>query len=433
MSAATSCSAMKHYAYIDGTCEIRLPAGPIDVEIHKGPEYTPQSCCTSTLAPGKAGAAVRHRALDGPAPRGWYSGDTALSLSVASRGLARSRGGGSGRREPARRRSQSPGRSPHGVSAAVPNLLAFSGQRPALEIVGTLVVVNTLNAHPVLGQSRSAQLSSARLPAAFRRAGRARRLDLGGLVRSVPSQGRPRRLGGPRGRTKGAGFRYGEPLADLILGKVDVFEVDAFEDSPFDVVPGLVRLLNIGLRVPLAGGSGKDNNGMVLGSMRTYARLSGQEFTYKNWIEAIRAGRTFVTNGPLLSFTVDGQEPGGAATVLPAGRPLRIRAEAARRSLRPTGSDCRRQSRRGDGGKRFTGFGRSGNRFARSGFVLVGRPLPRGTSTTAPAGQSEGVRTHFPGLRPARRTTVPTGGRRDPSFPCRPGRDAPMGRRRSPL
>jgi hypothetical protein len=30
----------------------------------------------------------------------------------------------------------------------------------------------------------------------------------------------------------------------------------------------------------------------------------GQEFTYSNWIEAVRAGHTFVTNGPLLDFQV---------------------------------------------------------------------------------------------------------------------------------
>ena len=44
-----------------------------------------------------------------------------------------------------------------------------------------------------------------------------------------------------------------------------------------------------------------ESNRVLLGSPRTYARLqAGQEFTYKAWIEAVRAGRTFVTNGPLL-------------------------------------------------------------------------------------------------------------------------------------
>src|SRR5262249_59262512 len=88
-------------------------------------------------------------------------------------------------------------------------------------------------------------------------------------------------------------FPLGEPLADLILGKVDAFEIDFFEDSPFDVLSDWYVLLNCGFRVPLVGGSGKDSNGVALGRMRTYARLrSGEEFSYKNWIETVRAGRT---------------------------------------------------------------------------------------------------------------------------------------------
>ena len=31
----------KTFAYIDGACEIRLPVGPVQIEVHKGPEYTP--------------------------------------------------------------------------------------------------------------------------------------------------------------------------------------------------------------------------------------------------------------------------------------------------------------------------------------------------------------------------------------------------------
>ena len=54
--------------------------------------------------------------------------------------------------------------------------------------------------------------------------------------------------------------------------------------------------------VVLFDASGKETNGVALGAMRTYAQSSG-EFTYTNWIEAVRAGRTYVSNGPLLNFT----------------------------------------------------------------------------------------------------------------------------------
>jgi len=40
-----------------------------------------------------------------------------------------------------------------------------------------------------------------------------------------------------------------------------------------------------------------------------YARVDG-EFTYQNWMTALKQGRTFVTNSPVLTFTVNGHDPG---------------------------------------------------------------------------------------------------------------------------
>jgi hypothetical protein len=81
--------------------------------------------------------------------------------------------------------------------------------------------------------------------------------------------------------------------------------------------------------VTFVGASNKDSNLSTLGYTRTYAHLApGAPLTYANWIEAVRAGRTFVTNGPLLSFTVNDQEPGATIQVPHAGQTVRIRAEA---------------------------------------------------------------------------------------------------------
>ena len=54
---------------------------------------------------------------------------------------------------------------------------------------------------------------------------------------------------------------------------------------------------------------------------------------YKNWIEAVRAGRTFVTSGPLLSFTVNDQDPGAALDLSSGSASVHVRAEAS--CLRP--------------------------------------------------------------------------------------------------
>jgi hypothetical protein len=72
------------------------------------------------------------------------------------------------------------------------------------------------------------------------------------------------------------------------------------------------RLLNSGFRLPATGGT--DNFSNVWrdpsgGTARTYAKLEGP-LEYDSWIESVKAGRTFATNGPLLFFEVEGRGPG---------------------------------------------------------------------------------------------------------------------------
>src|SRR5262249_35678104 len=107
------------------------------------------------------------------------------------------------------------------------------------------------------------------------------------------------------------GSGYGERLADLILGKIDALELDPLWPLEDFAEDHWYSFLKCGCRIPLVGASAKTCNADLLGCWRTYARLQpGEEFTYRNWIEAVRAGRIFMTNGPILSFTVDGQDPG---------------------------------------------------------------------------------------------------------------------------
>jgi hypothetical protein len=315
---------MKPYAYIDGSCEVRLPAGPIRVEIHKGPEYT-SHCAETILGIGKMALRFNLNRWINLREERWHSGDMrahflsphAALLEAAAEDLAVVNVLAAECRVPGPYNREYP---------AIPNIVEFSGQRPALESPGHIVVVNTHNSHPLLGS-----------------------LGLLNCHRVVY----PLSFGGPEGREdwsladwcdqchrKGGlvvwtkvwheapDFAYGEPLADMILDKVDALEIDYFENSVFGVLADWYKLLNCGFRVPLVGGSGKDSNGVVLGAVRTYARLlPDQPLTYLSWIEAVRAGRTFVTNGPILFLTVDNEDP-GATLELAAGQPVHVRAQA---------------------------------------------------------------------------------------------------------
>jgi hypothetical protein len=304
----------KRYAYIDGTCEIRLPSGQLFIMVHKGPEY---NWLNQEVMLGVGQMAIR-LAIDRNSDlreEGWYSGDArchflpppAALLEAAAEDLAVVN-------------LLAVEYQVNETINAIPNILAFSGQTPALEMPGHMVVVNTFNQHPVLGCV--SLLNSHRMvyPLVF---GGAKGVEdwtvsawcdqchrKGGLVvwANVRPPNEPQLLAG-------------ELPADAILGKIDALEVVL--ELPAD----WYTLLEAGYRLPLVGASAKTSNRELLGAWRTYARLTpGESFSLPNWIEAIRGGRTFITRGPLLMFSVNEQDPGATVEVA-AGQKLRVRAE----------------------------------------------------------------------------------------------------------
>ncbi|SIT56105.1 hypothetical protein BQ8794_240312 [Mesorhizobium prunaredense] len=58
-------------------------------------------------------------------------------------------------------------------------------------------------------------------------------------------------------------------------------------------------------------GTDKMSADCAVGAMRTYAKIPDLgEFSYETWMSAVRAGRTFVTTGPLLDLNVNGKPMG---------------------------------------------------------------------------------------------------------------------------
>ncbi len=109
---------------------------------------------------------------------------------------------------------------------------------------------------------------------------------------------------------------YGGPYTakempiDVALGKVD--SIDVMGSNHVANLPVWYRLLNCGLKVPASAGTDVFLNRIssrLPGSDRVYVHC-GEKFSYQEWIAGLRAGRTFVTNGPMLRFTIDGQEAG---------------------------------------------------------------------------------------------------------------------------
>jgi len=101
---------------------------------------------------------------------------------------------------------------------------------------------------------------------------------------------------------------------DVALGKADYIEVVGFSDhkSTADV---WYKLLNCGFRLPTASGTDFMGNYASLrgpvGLNRVYAEVKPGPLKIEPFLEAIKAGRTFATNGPLLHFSLGGQGIGG--------------------------------------------------------------------------------------------------------------------------
>lgn len=69
------------------------------------------------------------------------------------------------------------------------------------------------------------------------------------------------------------------------------------------------HLLNCGLRIAASAGSANGVMPSQIGFERTYVRLDAP-FSGQEWLDGLRAGRSFGTNGPILLLSVDGRNVG---------------------------------------------------------------------------------------------------------------------------
>jgi hypothetical protein len=104
-------------------------------------------------------------------------------------------------------------------------------------------------------------------------------------------------------------------------------EIDFIELLQFRMLNRLeyAEYLNLGFRLTAAAGSDTPW-GSTIGEVRTYVH-AGKSFNVDSWFQNLKAGRTFVSNGPALEFTVDDEWP-GTEMKCAAGQSVRIRARA---------------------------------------------------------------------------------------------------------
>ncbi|MBL8290256.1 MAG: CehA/McbA family metallohydrolase, partial [Bryobacterales bacterium] len=90
--------------------------------------------------------------------------------------------------------------------------------------------------------------------------------------------------------------------------------------------------LNLGERVVPTAGTDYPCVPVLPGRERFYTKLEGP-LTFPAWVEAVRRGRTFVTNGPALDFSIDDSTPGDTVALAAPGTVrarARVRFDASR-------------------------------------------------------------------------------------------------------
>lgn len=120
---------------------------------------------------------------------------------------------------------------------------------------------------------------------------------------------------------------------DLALGVVDALDILGNMDEEGGCWM-YYRVLNCGLKCTASSGSDSRMDvplHAVSGGGKVYVKIDGP-LTYEKWIAAYKAGRTFVSNGPMLFLDVEGRQPGEE---IRAAGVTRLRLSVRAQSLLP--------------------------------------------------------------------------------------------------
>ena len=108
---------------------------------------------------------------------------------------------------------------------------------------------------------------------------------------------------------------------DAVLGVVHAVDLMSY-NSDKDLSAELwYRLLNCGLKLSACVGTDAllDRSTDPLGGDRVYVKTAGP-LTMESWLDGLRNGRSFVTNGPIPTLEVNGKGPGETCDLAEAGK-----------------------------------------------------------------------------------------------------------------
>ncbi|MGZ8570643.1 MAG: CehA/McbA family metallohydrolase, partial [Actinomycetota bacterium] len=287
------------YAYIDGTCQGWLPRGDVIVDVARGFEYEPLRELVR-IAPGQRELVLRLKRWTSMGSAGWYSGDSHVHFLSTQGSLLEQQG----------------------EDLNVVNLLQsqwgslftntedFTGAPVATDDGRYVTWVSQENRQPFFGHMLLWGLRRPVMPWCTDGPIEA---ELGAWQETTLSDWADR-CHEQDGTVVIPHFPLpnGEPAVLIATGRADAIEMviqrPAFHAEYYGY-------LNAGYRLPLVGGTDKMSADVPVGLYRTYAKLGDEEFGHDAWSRAVRAGRTFLSGGPMLRFEVDGREVGDTVRI----------------------------------------------------------------------------------------------------------------------
>jgi len=331
-----------HYFHISGSAEVTVPAGSVDVGVMRGFEYAFERRSMAVTAGQHSTLTVRLQSLKlprDPTSR-WVSGDVHVHMNY----------GGAYRDTPARLVAQAAAENLSIVedlvvnkeqripdiayfstkpdAASTPNNLLLHGQEFHTSYWGHLGLLNLTQHFLLPGYAGYVQTAASSLVP-----DNANVADMahaqGGVVGYVhPYDSIP-------DPAKDASVTHELPV-DLALGKVDYIEVMGFADHK-STANVWYRLLNCGFHLPTAAGTDAMANYASMrgpvGLNRVYVKVPNGPLNIGTWLDGLKRGRTFATNGPLLGFSLGAKQVGDELR-LPAGE-NKVKVSAWLRSLVP--------------------------------------------------------------------------------------------------
>jgi TolB protein len=329
----------RYYHWSPERTMLTVPAGRIAIEVHHGLEWKPFHAGLE-LKPGESRRVdVALERLDDLPSKGWWSGDVHVHMNYA----------GTYRNTPERLRGQMQAEDLHVVESLIVNkeqripdiayfdkgrldpasdarALIVHGEEYHTSFWGHTALLGLLDHFVMPNYAGYVNTAAASLyPHNSAIADEAH--SQGALVGYVHLYDAPPDPKAP------ARLSHAFPV-DVALGKADYFEAVGFDESHLTTQSVWYRLLNLGFRIPAAGGTDAMANYASLhgpvGLCRTYAKSGSLE--HAKWLAALKAGRTMATNGPLLELNLAGKEVGDEIAL---SKPGALEAKVRMRSIVP--------------------------------------------------------------------------------------------------